>query len=243
MLKENTSIRLKTIMKERNLRQVDILEKAKPLCIKYKVKLNKSDLSQYVSGLVVPGQDKLAILGQVLNVNEAWLMGYDVPMDRDYVYKPEYSISTPETTDLLKFFNRLNYQTKREATKRVEELTYIEEYRNTAMIKEDDYQDFIFDVGFFMDNLYYFLGSLNDGIKNNTLDMSKLNHESEYVYNKIQGFFPKINKLVLNKNRFEQEYKKNERKIDITINNADYLKAAHLEGDLTDKQKKFIDEF
>ena len=29
-----------------------------------------------------PSQDKLFILGQVLDVNEAWLMGYDVPMDK-----------------------------------------------------------------------------------------------------------------------------------------------------------------
>ena len=28
-------------------------------------------------------QDKLTILADALNVNEVWLMGYDVPMERD----------------------------------------------------------------------------------------------------------------------------------------------------------------
>ena len=79
MKKVTTSQRLKEIMKERGLKQVDILELAKPFCDKYGIKLNKNDLSQYVSGKVEPGQYKLSILGHALNVSEAWLMGYDVP--------------------------------------------------------------------------------------------------------------------------------------------------------------------
>lgn len=83
MKKENTSIRLKKIMSDRNLRQVDILSKTIPYCEKYGVKMNKSDISQYCSGKTEPNQDKLFVLGMALNVNEAWLMGFDVPMERD----------------------------------------------------------------------------------------------------------------------------------------------------------------
>lgn len=82
MKNSTTSERLKQLMKERKLKQVDILEKAKPYCEKYDVKLNKNDLSQYVNGKVEPGQHKLTILGLALNVSEAWLMGYDVPIER-----------------------------------------------------------------------------------------------------------------------------------------------------------------
>ena len=78
-----TSDRLKEIMAERHLRQIDILEMAKPFCDKYGVKLAKNDLSQYVSGKVEPGQEKLTILGLALNVSEAWLMGYNVPSERN----------------------------------------------------------------------------------------------------------------------------------------------------------------
>ena len=83
MKKSNTSKRLKQIMMERKLKQVDILRKAEPYCTLYSVKLGKNDLSQYVSGKTEPGQDKLFILASALNVNEAWLMGYDVSIDRD----------------------------------------------------------------------------------------------------------------------------------------------------------------
>lgn len=78
MKKATTSQRLKEIMAERKLKQVDILELAQPYCQKFGIKLSKTDLSQYVSGKVEPGQHKLTILGQALNVSEAWLMGYDV---------------------------------------------------------------------------------------------------------------------------------------------------------------------
>lgn len=82
MRNSNTSLRLKQIMTERNLRQVDILNAAKPYCAKYGVKLEKNDLSQYVNGKVEPGQEKLTILGLALDVNETWLMGYDVSSSR-----------------------------------------------------------------------------------------------------------------------------------------------------------------
>lgn len=80
----STADRLKQIMVERGLKQVDILEACKPYCVKYGVKLNKNDLSQYVSGKVIPKQDKLSILAMALKVNEVWLMGYDVPSEQDY---------------------------------------------------------------------------------------------------------------------------------------------------------------
>ena len=82
MKKENTAIRLKKIMSDRNLRQVDILNMTAPYCKKYDVKMNKSDISQYCSGKTEPNQDKIFVLGIALNVSEAWLMGFDVPMNR-----------------------------------------------------------------------------------------------------------------------------------------------------------------
>ena len=82
MKKENTSIRLRHLMETRHIRQIDILNSCLPYCELFDVKMNKSDISQYVSGKVEPNQDKLYILGKALNVSEAWLMGYDVPMEK-----------------------------------------------------------------------------------------------------------------------------------------------------------------
>lgn len=82
MSKVTTGERLKAIMEARDLKQRDILKLAEPYCNRLGVKLGKSALSQYISGDVVPGQEKIAVLSYALNVSEAWLMGFDVPMER-----------------------------------------------------------------------------------------------------------------------------------------------------------------
>ena len=92
MKKFTTADRLKEIMTKKKIKQVDILEACKPFCEKYNVKLQKNDLSQYVSGKVEPKQDKLTILGLALNVNEVWLMGYNIPSDRDALEQIEKQI-------------------------------------------------------------------------------------------------------------------------------------------------------
>jgi transcriptional regulator with XRE-family HTH domain len=45
-------------------------------------KVPKSSLSLYLSGAYEPKQDRIYEMAKVLNVSEAWLMGYDVPMER-----------------------------------------------------------------------------------------------------------------------------------------------------------------
>lgn len=112
MKKTTTSVRLKEIMNTRNLRQVDILNKCQPFCAKYRVRLGRNDLSQYVSGKVEPGQEKLSVLSSALDVNEAWLMGYDVPMDRSYTpfykFSSETFAASPDGRKLISTYLSLN---------------------------------------------------------------------------------------------------------------------------------------
>ncbi len=88
MIRSSTQNRLKEIMEEKDLKQVDVIRLCEPYCIKYDVKFNKSDLSQYLSGKTVPNQDKLYILCKALGVSEAWLMGFDVIKERTENYLP-----------------------------------------------------------------------------------------------------------------------------------------------------------
>lgn len=111
MKNSSTSERLKQIMNERSLRQVDILEAAKPFCEKYGVKLAKNDLSQYVSGKVEPRQEKLTILGLALNVSETWLMGYDVRRERDETEKAPMPNDIGEE-NILRMYRSLSTEEK-----------------------------------------------------------------------------------------------------------------------------------
>lgn len=115
----DTTDRLRQIMKDNGLNQVDILERCKPYCEKYGVRLGKNDLSQYVSGKVkAPKQDKLTILALALNVNECWLMGYEVPPERtesqeqsskeSNIFKTVQELYGKEAVDCLRLFIQLN---------------------------------------------------------------------------------------------------------------------------------------
>lgn len=95
-----TAERLKEIMEDRNLRQTDILRLAMPYVEKAGLKMNRSDLSQYVSGKVEPGPEKLEILAKALKVSEVWLMGYD---------PDDLSIVAEEDVDLFKWAYKHNY--------------------------------------------------------------------------------------------------------------------------------------
>ena len=108
MGRATTAQRLREVMEKRNLRQVDVVEMAQPFCIRYGLKLNKNDLSQYLSGKVQPKQDKLTLLGMVLNVSEGWLMGFDVSPDRATENAPAGDQSDGRVTECMELFSLLS---------------------------------------------------------------------------------------------------------------------------------------
>ena len=71
--------RINQIMKEKKLRQIDVLNLAKPFQEKYNIKFSKSHLSQYVNGKSNPDNKKIFLLSKVFGITEAWLLGYNVP--------------------------------------------------------------------------------------------------------------------------------------------------------------------
>jgi transcriptional regulator with XRE-family HTH domain len=70
----------------------------------------KSSLSLYLSGAYEPKQDRVYDMAKALNVNEAWLMGYDVPMGRNATL-PSDKVAEPDLTEgeemLLSLFRRI----------------------------------------------------------------------------------------------------------------------------------------
>ena len=99
---------MKQIMEERNLKQVDILNLSLPICSKYNIKMNKSDISQYVAGKVEPSREKLVVLGMALNVTESWLMGFDVSPERK-----DSRAQAEKDFDILYRYSMLNERDKK----------------------------------------------------------------------------------------------------------------------------------
>lgn len=53
----------------------------------------KSSISQYMSGYAKPKSDRIHSIAKALHINEAWLLGYDVPMDKSDIIKQLESIN------------------------------------------------------------------------------------------------------------------------------------------------------
>lgn len=130
MDKTTTSKRLRQIMADRSLKQVDILRKCEPYCKLHNVKLNRNDLSQYVSGKVEPGQFKLTILAKALDVSEVWLMGYDVPMTPQTEAAPVIPSLSPDVLELARQIQQLDAEDRAEIRGEVR-----------AMLRQDKYKE------------------------------------------------------------------------------------------------------
>ncbi len=109
MKNTTTKERLRELIQERGLKQIDIVNLAKPYCEKAGIKLGRNDISQYLSGKVEPGQHKLFVLAQALDVSLQWLMGYDAPIENKDSSQSELSVILPDNTrHLLNNFESLN---------------------------------------------------------------------------------------------------------------------------------------
>ena len=73
-MKDSFKNRLRIALNNNNMKPIDLVNKTN---------LSKSLVSGYLNGKYLARQDKLSILAEALNVTEAWLMGYDVSMQRE----------------------------------------------------------------------------------------------------------------------------------------------------------------
>lgn len=76
--------------------------------------ISSASLSQYATGKVQPKQDRIYLIAKALSVDEAWLMGFDVPMKRTARLNEVNTdsivdiIVDDESKTLIETFNRLN---------------------------------------------------------------------------------------------------------------------------------------
>lgn len=82
---ETCAERICKALEIRQIRQADLVERTG---------IPKSAISQYCSGAFKPKQKRLFQIAEALNVDEAWLMGLDVPMERNA--GPKNIIPMPE---------------------------------------------------------------------------------------------------------------------------------------------------
>ena len=71
---ESCAKRIRKALSIRNMTQSELCRRTK---------IATSAMSEYIKGLYDPKQDKIYIMAQALNVDPVWLMGFDVPMEKE----------------------------------------------------------------------------------------------------------------------------------------------------------------
>lgn len=111
----------KRIHNARTLRKYTLDEVAQ------KIGVAKSTIQRYENGKIT--KIKLPVIDSIANalaVNPAWLVGKSEEME---IHTP-----TNSSSKILQYYNKLNELGKKEATKRVEELTYFPQYTDSQLL-------------------------------------------------------------------------------------------------------------
>lgn len=121
------SERLKESLKLKNIKAIELAQLSG---------ISRGAISSYLSGRWKAKQDNIYLLAKALNVNEAWLMGYDVPMES---VRPQnnYSTSPPPHA----YIDDPNHMDPKPITYTAQQQTLLAE---TASFTEEQY-DKLFD--------------------------------------------------------------------------------------------------
>ena len=90
--------RIEKALSIRNMKQSELCKRAN---------VPKSSLCLYLKGAYEPKQDRIIKMANVLNVSETWLMGYDVPMEREEIPATMSLELTNSEKVMLELFRRI----------------------------------------------------------------------------------------------------------------------------------------
>lgn len=129
MKKAETKDRIKEALEIRDMKQSELVERTG---------IDKGQMSSYISGKYKPKQKNLHLMAKVLSVDEAWLMGYDVPMEGCI-----HGSSEPDFPEIMQYYRMLNNIGKETATEQVRLLTLDEKYTKVASVIRDPDADYL----------------------------------------------------------------------------------------------------
>lgn len=101
MKKAETKDRIKAALETRGMKQSELVEKTK---------IDKGQMSSYLTGRYKPKQTNLHLIAEALSVDEAWLMGFDVPMERNGYVDPRIAERDGALEDIENILTSAGYR-------------------------------------------------------------------------------------------------------------------------------------
>ena len=107
---ETIASRMKKAMSILNITQAELVKRTG---------IGKSSICTYLTGEYEPKQKNLYKIANALNVNEAWLMGYDVPMEKQNTTTDELvtminSLDDAQQKNVIDYIQFLKSQQKKD---------------------------------------------------------------------------------------------------------------------------------
>ena len=100
LIEEGDQMSIRADMKDRLRTALEIREK-KAVDLSRDLKIPKSAISQYLSGhRIIKDSKRLFVIAEYLDVSEAWLMGFDVPMERGMQKNNDTQKDTAERNEI-----------------------------------------------------------------------------------------------------------------------------------------------
>lgn len=135
MNKANIKDRLRKALELREITQSELAEKAN---------IDKGQLSSYLSGKYKPRQNNIDALATALNVNEAWLMGFDVPMERaiasDTITLYNVHCETEQEAGLILTYRKLNSPNQKKCS------TYADRLLSMQQMEDEVSEEIVLDA-------------------------------------------------------------------------------------------------
>ena len=97
--------RLKELLEMRNMKQIDLVKLTQENAKTYGKALTRSMVSRYLSGEYEPNSSNIVMIAELLDVSEAWLLGFDVPMRKDNSSKQLLSDNIPSNLTQVSIVN------------------------------------------------------------------------------------------------------------------------------------------
>lgn len=124
-------------LKDRLKIALDLREK-KAADLSKDLKIPKSAISQYLSGnRTIKDSRRLFAIAEYLDVSEAWLMGFDVPMERHLAKIEENPVK--EANKLADWYLGLEFKEDED----VDFLTMIDEYKQLDASKQEQVREYV----------------------------------------------------------------------------------------------------
>ena len=100
-----TAQRLKEAMNDAGINLTELSEKSK---------VSKSSISQYMHGIQSPSNLSSSAIAKVLEVNPVWLMGFDVPKEREAFLESRNARISAYAQYIAKIYDELPNSSKKE---------------------------------------------------------------------------------------------------------------------------------